>query len=220
MKNDFVFRDATVDDIDFLVETIIESEKSGTDLLSYSTVFDLSEDEAKKYISDMLREEIDGCELSISSFMIAETDGRLAGAISTWIEGLKGVPSIILKGNLLNFFLPKRCIEKALQINHIIQEIHIEYLTGSIQLGLIYVTKVFRGLNLAKMLIDERIKQLKKTNPDIGEMYVQVFGNNQSAIKLYKKAKFKTILTKESSTPEILCYLPSNRKILMKKELI
>ena len=51
--NDFIFRHANINDVSFLVDTIIEAEKSGTDILSYTTIFGLSEKEARKYIGEM-----------------------------------------------------------------------------------------------------------------------------------------------------------------------
>lgn len=215
----FVIRNATTNDVSFLVETIIEAEKSGTDKLSYSTIFGLSKKDAGKYITEMLLEEVDGCELSISSFMIAEKNGQIAGATAAWIEGYEGIPSSVLKGNLLNFTLPKECIERALEINTLLREIHIEYKPGTMQLGLVYVSPGFRGMNLVSLLIDEHILELLKIKSGIKEMYVQVFENNIQAIKAYEKAKFKTVLIKESPNEEIARYLPSNKKILMKKEL-
>ena len=77
----FIFRNATINDVPFLVDTIIEAEKSGTDILTYSTVFGLSEDETRKYMADMLLEEVDGCELSISSFLVAENEGQVVAAV-------------------------------------------------------------------------------------------------------------------------------------------
>ncbi len=41
--SDFIIRPATIADAPFLAETIIEAEKSGTDKLSYTTIFGLSE---------------------------------------------------------------------------------------------------------------------------------------------------------------------------------
>ena len=100
MEN-LIFRNATITDVPFIVTAIIEAEKSGTDKLSYSTIFGLTEEEVRSYLQEMLYEEIDGCELSISSFIIAEYNGQPAGALSAWIEGKDGIPSAILKGNLL-----------------------------------------------------------------------------------------------------------------------
>lgn len=216
---EFVIRKAARDDVPFLVDTIIEAEKSGTDKLSYSTVFGLSEMESRTYIAEMLLEEVDGCELSISSFLIAEKNGCIAAASAAWIEGIDGIPSTVLKGNLLNSVLPKKCFEKALAMNLILRDLHIEYIAGTIQLGLVYVKSDFRGLNLVSMLIDEHVSQLQKQAPTLDAMYVQVFGNNLPAIKAYEKVDFEVVMSKESSNEEILRYLPSNKKIVMKKKL-
>jgi len=216
----FIYRKATINDVPFLVETIIEAEKSGTDKLSYSTIFGLSEEEVRKYIADMLYEEVDGCELSISSFLVAEYNGQIAAALSAWIEGIEGIPSAILKGNLLNYVLPISCIKRAMKLNSMIREIHIEYLPNTIQIGAGYVANEFRGHRLLGLLNNEIIAQLVKAKPDITIICAQIFNCNTPSIKTYEKAGFVEIMAKESSNPEILCYLPSNRKILMKKELL
>ena len=104
---DLILRKATIHDISFLIETIIEAEKAGTDILSYATIFELTELEIKNYLEAILREEIDGCELSISSFLVAEKNKNLIAASCAWVECAEGVPSRILKGNLLNYFIPK-----------------------------------------------------------------------------------------------------------------
>jgi ribosomal protein S18 acetylase RimI-like enzyme len=215
----FVIRNATFLDVPFLIDTIFEAEKSGTDKLSYSTVFGLSEENARMHIENMLFEDVDNCELSVSSFQVAERNGRIAAASAAWIEGLGGIPSSVLKGNLLTYALPKECIERAIAVNHLLSEIHFDYLSGTMQLGLVFVSSDFRGLNLTGLLIDEQISRLQKIDPNINEMYVQVFGNNIPAINAYEKANFKIVLIKESLKEEITSYLPSNKKILMKKEL-
>ena len=197
----FIFRNATVEDVPFLVDTIIEAEKSGTDRLSYSTVFGLTEAETRGYLADMLLEEVDGCELSISSFLIAEKKGIIAAAVAGWIEGIEGIPSSVLKGNLLNHILPRDSVKKAMILNPVLGELHIE------------------NMNLVNLLIDELILYLQKAISDLSVMYVQVFANNIPAIRAYEKANFKVESTKKTSNKEILKYLPSDKKILMKKEL-
>jgi ribosomal protein S18 acetylase RimI-like enzyme len=215
----FNIRKATVDDIPFLVDTIIEAEKSGTGILTYTTIFGLSEEEARKYISDMLMEEVDGCELSVSSFLLAEKDGQYAAATGAWIEGYDGMPSSVLKGNLLNYTLPKACIEKAVSLNNLVKDLHIEYVENTIQIGLVYVSESFRGLGFANTLIEEQIKQLLQIAPGIIESYVQVFGNNKAAVKTYEKSHFIVKEERISDNAEILNYFPSNRKLLMKRLL-
>lgn len=218
--NNFIFRDATIDDIPFLVETIIQAEKSGTDKLSYSTIFGLSEDEVSNYLAEMLNEEIDGCELSISSFLIAESNGIVAAALSAWIEGSEGLPSSVLKGNLLNYTLPKHCIESAIKVNEIIRDIHIEYTPYTIQIGAGYVAADFRGNKLLGLLTEAIILKLVQIKPDISEVWAQIFSCNIPSLRTYENAGFRIISDKESSNNDILRFLPSNKKLLLKKDLI
>jgi ribosomal protein S18 acetylase RimI-like enzyme len=218
--SEFTIRRASMNDVQFLVDTIIEAEKSGTDIFTYSTIFGLTEEEARKYIADMLLEEVDGCELSVSAFLLAEKNNKIAAAVGAWIEGYEGLPSSVLKGNLLNYTLPKICIEKAASLNNLVKELHIEYIDNSIQIGLVYVAENYRGMGLAKLLIDEQIRQLSELSPGSTESYVQVFGNNKAAIKSYEKSGFDIILEKNSSSARMTDYFPSPSKVLMKRTLI
>lgn len=220
MGTSFTFRQAELSDVPFLVETIIEAEKSGTDILSYTTVFGLSEDETRKFMTAMLEEEVDGCELSVSSFLLAEGEGQIAAAIAAWVEGEEGIPSTVLKGNLLNYTLPKASIARAMDVNPVLRDLHIEYKSDTLQLGLVYVSSAFRGRDLVRLLIDEKIRRTKESGKQISEMLVQVFGNNKPAIRAYEKAGFNTILSKESGDTRVTNYLPSSTKILMRKEII
>jgi hypothetical protein len=214
-----MFREATIKDVPFLVETIIEAEKSGTDKLSYSTVFGLSEEECKKYIAEMLYEEVNGCEMSISSFLVAEKDGIVAAAVSAFVEGSEGVSSAILKGNLLNYTLPIECINRAVRLHAILSEIHVGYLPNTIQLSAGYVAKEFRGNNLLRILITEIIERLSKSHPAVTEAWAQIFDCNIPSIRTHEKENFQLVMIKESSNKEIVNYLPSGKKYLYKKDL-
>lgn len=218
---DYVYRDATVDDIPFLVETIIAAEKSGTDTLTYSTIFGLTEAEAQKYLTEMLDEEIDGCELSVSSFLLAEVNNEIVAAIGAWIECKDGTPSTVLKGNLLSYTLPHEAIKRSVSLNPMVRELHIEYVPNTIQIGLVYVHASQRGKKLASTMIDRKIDNLLadslEVTPEVA--YVQVFGNNIAAIKAYERAGFQTISSKVSSNDKILDYMPFGEKVLMKRAL-
>ena len=219
MTDNFVFRPASAKDIPFLVDTIIEAEKSGTETLTYSTIFGLSESEARFYIARMLEEEVDGCELSVSSFIIAEQESTTAGAVGAWVEGSEGVPSMMLKGNLLGYVLPSSCLIRASKLNRIINDLHIEYKNNTIQIGLVYVAPDARGRGLVKIMIEKKIELLLIQHPDITEVYIQVFGNNIPAIKSYQKAGFVTALVKDSMLPETRELMPHTSKVLMKLNL-
>lgn len=215
--NEFTIREARSDDIPFLVDTIIEAEKSGTDTLTYTTIFGLTEEESRDYISKMLKEDIDGCELSVSGFILAEMNGSVSGAVGAWIEGSEGLPSSVLKGNLLSYILPSSCFERARSLGDIVNDLHIEYIDHTIQIGLVYVSQQARGQGLVSMLIDEKVRMLKEKDPEVSDVYIQVFGNNMAAIRAYEKAGFKNIFTKNTTLSETINYMPDSCKVLMHK---
>jgi hypothetical protein len=216
---DVIFRNATTADVPFLAKTIIEAEKSGTDKLTYTTVLGLTEVEAQKYIAEMLLEEVDGCELSISSFLIAEIDGRPVSTVSAWIEGITGVSSSILKANLMRYILPESSLLHLREINSVIQELHIEYIHNTIQIGAGFVESEYRGHRLSARIIDELIDRLGKSKPDVKEAYIQIFSCNTPSLRSSANQGFKTVMEKESTNQEILKYLPSNKKFLVRREL-
>ncbi len=217
--SNIIVREATHNDIPFLVDTIMEAEKSGTDKLTYSTIFGLSEAEARKCVAEMLREEVDGCELSVSSFLLAESESTVLAAVGAWIEELEGVPSSVIKGNLLNFTLPKSCIERAVTHSAVGRDLHIEYIPKTIQIGLVYVSEKSRGMNLTGRLIESQINRFLKIIPTLKEVYVQVFGGNKAAIRAYEKANFKIVLTKKATLPETIQFMPWDTKVLMRREI-
>ena len=184
--NEHIIRSATIDDISFLVETIIEAEKSGTDRLSYSTVFGLSNKDTHKYLNDMLKEEIDGCELSVSSFYVVESGGKVVAALSAWIEGIEDISSALIKGNLLNYVLPRKCIDRAIDLNYIVRELHVDYIPMTVQIGACYVVKEYRGFGLIGLLIEFAINSLRNKYPDISSVWVQVFNCNIPSLKAFR----------------------------------
>lgn len=217
---EFNYRQASFDDIPFLVDTIIEAEKSGTDILSYTTIFGLSEEQARESVTAMLEEEIDGCELSVSSFLVAEHHGKVVAALSSWVEGSEGISSSELKGNLLSYVLPRESILKAAAATPHVRKIHMDYQPGTIQKGAGYVVEEYRNRRLFGILTEKMIVHLLKSHPDVSEVYTQVFGCNIAAIRANEKIGFRIVDTIETDDMEVMKYLPSNSKHLMKKELI
>ena len=215
----FNLRSATINDAPFLAQTIIEAEKSGTDKLSYSTIFGLSEEMTYKYLIDMLEEDVEGCELSVSSFTIAEYNGEVAAAISSWIEGAEAIPSAQIKGNLLNYTLPAVCIKRAKGINEIIRELHVEYSPSTLQIGACYVSSKYRGNGLLGILIKNVIDNSKDDNQDITSAWVHIFSCNIPSLKSFEKNNFNIVNSIESKSEAIIDYLPSNKKYILKKQL-
>ena len=114
---EYLIRKATLKDTSFLAEVIIAAEKGVSDNLSYSTLFNLPESKVRELLIAILKEEIDGCAFSISSFLVTEFDGHPVAALGGWIEGFEeNTSSKIIKSNLISYIFPKESIQ-ALVLN-------------------------------------------------------------------------------------------------------
>ena len=217
-KSDFIIRNAAFADINLIIEAIIAAEKSGSDVLSYTAIFDLTEEQTKGYLREMLEEEIDGCELSLSSYLIAELNNEPAAVMGAWIEGTEDVPSSTIKGNLLSYFLPRESMIKAIEKSPVISEMAIEYINSTLCIGIVYVKEKFRGKGLVLKLLNEHITKAIVGKKDL-DVFIQVFGNNIAAIKAYKKLGFEEFKVVRSDNEQVTNYLPSNIKYFLKKKI-
>ncbi|MBL0043474.1 MAG: hypothetical protein IPP33_03350 [Flavobacteriales bacterium] len=139
-------REAILSDGDFLASAIISAEKSGTERLGLAALCGLSEERLRPLLGSMLAEEVDGCEFSVSSFLIAEIDGQQAAAVAGWVEGFSDdVPSMILKANLLAFTFPAECLARLRSHSSAVKDLQIEREPGSLQIEYVHVDDAHRG---------------------------------------------------------------------------
>jgi acyl carrier protein len=175
-------REATIDDVEFLADAISSAEKSGTDRLGLAALCGLTEEQLRHLLVAMLLEEIDGCEFSVSSFLIAELAGEPAAAVAGWIEGLPDeVPSMILKANLLAFTFPAESIVTLRAHSTALKDLQIERELGALQIEYVYVVEAHRGAGLAKKLIERQIERSLSLLPALRKGQVQLFSNNIAA---------------------------------------
>ncbi len=219
MSEEIKIRRATLDDVDFLVDTIVAAEKSGTDNFGLAKLFELSEGEMRTYIKAMLEEEIDGCEFSVSSFLVADHHGKAVSAFAGWVEGQNEdeLPSSILKSNLVGYCLPVENVKKSQSKSDIVRPLQIEREEGTYQLEYSYTLPEYRGRGILGSIIEAHEKEAISNN--VKKLQVHVFDNNPSAIKSYEKKGFKITKRYESTYPDTSMFFPSNVELLMEKEL-
>lgn len=219
MNEDILIRRATTDDIGFLVDTIVAAEKSGTDNFGLAKLFDFSEEEMREYIKAMLDEEIDGCEFSISSFILAETNGEVVAAFAGWIEGQNedDLPSAILKSNLVGYCLPVEKVKNSQSKSDIVRPLQIEREDGTYQLEYSYTLPPYRGKGILGKIIEAH--EQEAVSNGVRKIQVHVFDNNPSAIRSYEKKGFKVAKRFESSHSDTHLFFPSSIELLMEKEL-
>lgn len=218
--DDYLMRTVTPEDFSFLADVIIGAEKGNSGKLSYATLFGMEENSVKELIIAMLNEDIDGCEFSPSSYLIADYKGEPVAALGAWIECFnQALPSKILKSNLLSFFLEKKKIQSLNSKLHILRDIVIEREVMSLQLEYLYVARMHRGRELHTRLLNEHVVNAFLLFPELCKAQAQVFENNSVAIKAYEKVGFGIVKTYRSGNDEIFDYLPYNAKTLMEKNL-
>jgi len=216
--DDYIFRDATLDDIPFVADVIINAEKSSSDKLGFSLLFNLPEDKVKELIMAMLAEEVDGCEFSLSSFLIVEYKGFPVASSGGWIEGFHdSTPSKILKSNLLSFTFPPESLQYLKEKSYLLQDMYLERENLALQMEYAYVSREHRGNNLAAAIVTKFIERALIEYPGLKKVQVQCYKNNVPSIRLLSTLGFTEEKSVKSDAPEVLDYLPFNVKILMEK---
>jgi ribosomal protein S18 acetylase RimI-like enzyme len=217
---DYTIRNATNNDIFFLTEAIIAAEKSNSSKLSLATLFNLEDSNACAYINKILQEEIDGCEFSISSFLIAECEGKPVGAIAGWVEGLNGeISSHILKSNLIGYVFNKNDIKNLKSNAPIVEGLLLAREKFALQIEYVFVHKDYHGRKIAKELIKNHIENAMKVYSELKKVQVQVFSNNYAAVSLYKAMGFDIVKVVKSNHAQVFNYLPYDEKLLMEKKI-
>ena len=212
-------RQATVKDKDFIIDAIIESEKSGSSIISYCAIFSIDEGSFRAILSNILDENMEGQELCIDNFLIGEVDGTQAAAISTWIEKEDGMASNLVKSNLLMFFMDRDVIMNAAPSIALMNEISIERDEHTLQVECVYTAEQFRGLGLAGRLINEHINRKKMAGKAFEKVQIILLKNNVSAIRSYEKAGFVIKQERQCTDNAIFRLLPSDTKVLMEKQI-
>lgn len=217
--NKLILRQATLDDMDFIVTTIIEAEKSSTDKIGPANYFEISEEDYRKYLTLMLEEEIDGCEISISSFVVAEYDGKVVAARGGWLEGDNedNAPSSVLKSNLFTFILPQENLLKGQSKHDIVKDIMIERDMGAYQFENSYTAPDFRGYHIMAELDNWHIKRAVEKGAK--KVQVVVCNENEKALKARQRTGFQVVKSYTSHHPLIRDYYPDDTLLLMERDI-
>jgi len=219
MADGLVVRRAAPKDRDFLVEAIIEAEKSGAQRISYCEIFSLTEDEVRALLASILDEDFEGQELCISGFLVAEVDGEYAGAACAWIEGESEMPSALIKANLLHHFLDAEKLERARPWFARLEALAIARKSGAAQLESIYVRAPHRGRGITGRILDEQLSLLRGRVPGLAKAQIILVDQNDRALRAYQKLGFRVALERRSEDPMLLSIVPGGVKILMEKTI-
>ena len=215
--DDIIIRQATPEDIPFLAKTIVEAEKSGTEHAIMAKYFGISNEELLKYMTRALEEDADGCEFSVSSYIVADYKGRPVSTQAGWMEGYPdGTPSEVIKSNLLMYVMPREVILGTKERAEIARTLHVERDMGTYQLEFSYTEPEFRGKHLVHRVLMEHCRRAKY---QYHAHYIRghQMQMNENSVKSKEKFGFHLLKNVASDDPRILEIYPD--KVLRVIEL-
>tara|TARA_Y100001954_G_C15638936_1_gene516641 strand:+ start:191 stop:850 length:660 start_codon:yes stop_codon:yes gene_type:complete len=219
MANIEVFQ-ATEHDIEFVLEAIINSDKSGSNYNSYCKIFDLTEDGLKNILIKILNESIPNSELNLSSFLIAKQNNTPMCTLSMWVEGVGFASNSQIKSSALSYFIGKEKWLEAQDKLRIVSEIELEREPGSVQIESLYVRNEFRGQRLLQKIINFGLNrdQIKKVYT-VSKMQVISLKENKTAHKAFCNLGFEKKKSSQSKNQDILSVYNGSGKVLFEKDI-
>ena len=218
-KEKIIIREAKATDAEFIATAIIESEKSNTDRLGVANCFEITEEEYRGYVKQMLEEEVEGCELSLTSFLVVEIRGEVVAASAGWKEcdNEDGMPSALIKSNLYHYFLPKEKLILGAQKSEMVKGIQIEREAGAYQLESSYTKAEYRGRHLRRMLEEAHFERAREKGAK--KVQTHVYGNNESSIRGCQNNGFAIVRRYVSTNPQTKRLYPDDTMVLMERKL-
>jgi ribosomal protein S18 acetylase RimI-like enzyme len=214
-----VIRPANESDREFILTTIVESEKSGGDVISYGGMFQMNEAEVRQLLSAMLDEDIPGQEVCFESFLIAEIDGERAAASASYVEGAVGMTAGIIKGNLLMHCVPRERLMASMDRMRLVASITHERTPGTLQIESGYTDPRFRGHHLFSRLLHAHIARRQAQGIPFSRVEMIMIDSNERAKALYVRIGFEVLTKKGTDNPEIFNLLPGNTKVQLAMKL-
>lgn len=215
MIEGLTFKQAGIGDIPFVIEAIIESEKSGSDKISSCNIFELSEDSYKGILTDILMQNIENYDYYLSGFLIAELGREYIGALGSWLEAPDDNPSGMIKASVLFQYLDKSKMKSVSLNTRIVKGLALTREKNTLQLEHGYVREKYRRRGVFTGLLKESI--IKNFDEYNGFEKVQgiLFKDNYKSYKALLKFGYEVIREKKVDDPKILKIFSYNSKVLM-----
>lgn len=216
-----LIRKAVAQDLQFIVQAILDAEYGGIGPIPWCALFELSVDEFREILIQILAEDLEGQEWCLSQFYIASYQGNSVAALSAWIENENGQSSSMLMSSLVYHFIPEQKRKEASERMHRFAQLRIGRTSGALQLESIHTHPDYRGNGIIQYLISTVIQEQKIREPELQQVEILLSGSNKSARKAYEKSGFQCVEEVEypEEASEILSLYPGTSKIKMRKTL-
>ena len=192
-------RPAVASDRDFVATCIIEAEASGTEQTTYERVFGISREEIFDFVCQLLDEDLECFEMSLPVFWVIENDGKPVAGCAGWVECEYGGPSsATLRAQALAYVLGREKWQASLADLQRVAAISMPRKADFLQLEAFFVLPEFRGRWLTGRLVREQEERFRKQFPELKASQMLVWGNNETACRLYERQGYKIVDSTES----------------------
>jgi hypothetical protein len=212
MLNDIQISKATMNDIPFIVDALLYSERSGRDYSFYEKAFKMDESELKELFKKILAENIPGSELCLGNFNILFITDVPVCTLSSWVEGKENPSSNIVKANIFKYFLPKDKWNYFLHAINLISEISINRSINTPQFESVYVEEYYRGKGYIRILLDNVFEYYM--NSEYNHVEMISVNENSASMKSFLKCSFQIKYQRSSDNPLIRDVFPGSGKTL------
>ncbi|MBT3208198.1 MAG: hypothetical protein HN704_03590 [Bacteroidetes bacterium] len=201
--SDITYRKATIKDIDYIAEILVQAEKSDNEYSPMQIIFGLSSEEYFKLIKNVLEEEVPGSEYFYDNYVLVFVKNEFAGGIAVWIEGKGKKSSNFLKASLLSHYLGIEKWKESTNQLKLFATITHKRQSGILQIDSAFVVPKFQGNRLYHKLIQYGISLFLNDIVKIKKAQIVSIIENVKSVKSLQKFGFKIVNEKQSDIPEL-----------------
>jgi len=214
-------RAATAADLETIVDAIVDAERSGTDQSVYERLFDLSAAEFRDLLRRVLElgddDDPGGHELSWRSFVVLEEEGVVLGACAAWVEAADGLPSALVKAQLLAHALGAERFRAAAPRLRALATLDLPRTASRIEIESIHVPAATRRRGLGRRLVEGAIAAVARAHPDADTVEILSAEGNLSSTRLFESLGFRVAGRREATTPELRALFPGTARLLWER---
>lgn len=212
----FTVEGANYNHSDFIVDCIVESELSGTKILSYSRIFDISILDVRQLVKEIISNEISVQPWAYENFYILMANNVPLCGLCAWREPAHGNSFDFVKSQVISYLIKEKWMKAEMNLK-IASEINITRYPDFLQLEHLYSLPIHRGKGYMSRLILEVEKRFK--NDNCSSSQILLMDNNRSAYKLYSRLGYIDDNVRCSTNNEILKLMPGNCRISLIKKI-
>jgi len=202
--SDYIFRDATEQDIDQMVPLIMECLKCQNGKTNYEVIFSLSYERVSEMIKNLLAQNIPNHEFHFGNYFICEKGGEIVSICCGWKETGDIIGSENIRSNLMASFLGLDTWKASYQMLKYFSEITIPRQSGFLYLENASTKKEYRRSNIAYKLVYELIKKRKSQHPELETIHSHVYLSNTTMYNMFLRFQYLVEKTNKVSENSIL----------------